>query len=73
MAGKTVEEEKKLASSRMRIGILMAIAGVALSALSVFSAAMIVGLIAGPLIFLTGIVVAGHSLQRLLRIRKERP
>lgn len=26
---------------------------------------------AGPLIFLTGIIVAGHSLQRLLRIRKD--
>lgn len=70
MDGK-IEEEKRLASSRMRIGMLMVIAGLALSAVSLFSAAMIAGLIAGPLIFLTGVVVAGHSMQRLVRLKKE--
>ncbi len=46
-------------------------AGLAISAASIFSITMIAGLVAGPLIFLLGIIVAGHSLQKLVRIKKE--
>lgn len=70
MAG-NLGEERKIASSRLLIGALMAMAGLSLAAVSVFSISMIVGLMAGPLIFLLGIVVTGHSLQRLVRIKKE--
>ncbi len=64
-------DDGRVASSRLIIGILMTVAGLALSAASLFSITMIAGLVAGPLIFLLGIIVAGHSLQRLVRIRKE--
>lgn len=63
--------EERIALSRLVMGILMVLAGLALSAASLFSITMIAGLVAGPLIFLLGIIVAGHSLQRLVRIRKE--
>lgn len=65
-------EAGSVALSRLVMGMLMVVAGLALSAASVFSVTMIAGLIAGPLIFLLGIIVAGHSLQMLVRIRKER-
>lgn len=64
-------EAGRVALSRLIIGILMTVAGLALSAASLFSIIMIAGLVAGPLIFLMGIIVAGHSLQRLVRIKKE--
>lgn len=67
----SMAEEKKIAFSRLVIGGLMIIAGLTISAASMFSATLIAGLVAGPLIFLLGIIVAGHSLQRLVRIKKE--
>lgn len=66
-----LKREKRIASSQLVIGVLMLMAGLGLAAASLLSVTMIAGLIAGPLVFLLGIIVAGHSLQRAVRIKKE--